>query len=322
MTRGFLTVHENFAAGFSAAMISVHEEIRGFKVLPIRVPVSRHLSKVSGEKEILHFIYLKPHQSKFNNNEDLDEKSIFIINLPKDITIKGLRGLFKQVSESSIVQELTVSNSLSHKDDVDLSKLTSEYFDSKNTELTASKSLKLPVNTALVTFVDKAAMKLFMSNLKQVSRSKSQSSLPQYKYQEINASGFIQKFKDNIYDVETLKQSINVALTDFNIKEADEMQALQESAAIIDEDGFQLVVGKHRKTKAAILGKTSHLKLSNNSELQDDLAKRQQKKEKQDFYRFQIREKKKQEMNDLLLKFREDQLRIKLMREKKKFRPY
>ena len=45
-------------------------------------------------------------------------------------------------------------------------------------------------------------------------------------------------------------------------------------------------------------------------------------KEKQDFYRFQLRQRKKEEMNELLNKFKLDQEKVRMMKEKKRFRPY
>ena len=51
------------------------------------------------------------------------------------------------------------------------------------------------------------------------------------------------------------------------------------------------------------------------------VKKKKNNKEKEDFYRFQLRERKKAEMNDLLRKFKQDQERIRTMKEKKRFRP-
>ena len=78
------------------------------------------------------------------------------------------------------------------------------------------------------------------------------------------------------------------------------------------------MVGPQRKTKAGILGKQ---KLA--ATVESEKAKSKMKsKEKQDFYRFQIRQRKKEEMNDLLNKFKMDQEKVRVMREKKRFRPY
>ena len=93
---------------------------------------------------------------------------------------------------------------------------------------------------------------------------------------------------------------------------------MQKQTEIVDEDGFTLVVGSHTKTKAGMLGKQKLLQAKE----QERSKKKLKRKEKDDFYRFQLREKKKAEMNDLLHKFKQDQERVKVMKERKRFRPY
>ena len=107
-------------------------------------------------------------------------------------------------------------------------------------------------------------------------------------------------------------------MKDFDNAEQESIENLQNQASLVDEDGFQLVVGSHRKTKAGILGKQNLA-----STVESEKAKnKMKKKEKQDFYRFQLRQRKKEEMNELLSKFKSDQEKVRLMKEKKRFRPY
>lgn len=317
------------------------DEIKGFRVLPVRVPTTKSIAKIYTQKELIHYIYLKQHllKTKDPQLDEKNDKSIFFINLPKDVDIKSLRNLFRQVSDASLIQEYSITNSLNEKNDVDLNKLTSEFFDAENKELNQqqqqqqqqqdqqkfdTQNLRFPINTGIVTFVDKSALKLFLNNVKKLtSKAKSWSSFPVYESsQTASYLKFINTYKSKIYNISDLKQQINVSLANFNRQEQEEMDQLQESATIVDDDGFQLVVSKHRKTKAAIMGKTNRLKLATNQDLNNEATKKSKKKEKQDFYRFQIRERKKQEMNQLLMKFKEDQARIRALRDKKRFRPY
>ena len=62
--------------------------------------------------------------------------------------------------------------------------------------------------------------------------------------------------------------------------------------------------------------------LATNKAVSEQAQAKMKKKEKQDFYRFQLRERKKEEMNELLRKFKSDQEKVKTMRDKKRFRPY
>ena len=67
------------------------------------------------------------------------------------------------------------------------------------------------------------------------------------------------------------------------------------------------------KTKAGILGKQ---KLASTVGVVKAQSK-MKSKEKQDFYRFQLRQRKKEEMNELLNKFKLDQEKVRMMKEKK-----
>ena len=179
---------------------------------------------------------------------------------------------------------------------LDMTQLTSgiEISVSEDDELRA----KLPRNCGIIRFVDKLAFSLAFSELKKRCSSK-------------------EKITGHL-DPQELSDSVSQALVQFDEAERESMEQLQQQALLVDEDGFTMVVGSHRKTKAGIMGRQ---KLASTVEVDKALAK-MKKKEKEDFYRFQLREKKKQEMNDLLSKFKQDQERVRLMREKKRFRPY
>ncbi|GME97750.1 unnamed protein product [[Candida] boidinii] len=119
-------------------------------------------------------------------------------------------------------------------------------------------------------------------------------------------------------DSESLEIESAESVLEFARKEQEAKDEIDNMKTITDEDGFTMVVGSHRKTKTGIMGS---LKKTNEIE-KEKAVKKMKRKEKQDFYRFQIREKKKQEMNHLLAKFKEDQERVKEMKEKRRFRPY
>lgn len=292
------------------------DEIKGFRVLPVRVTPSAAYTACA-EKEILHYVYVKQHQAK-SDDEGLVEKSVFVINMPNSIEdIKAMRALVRQVSDASLVQLFDIQRTL-NKTDVDLDRLTSEYFD-QNSEKRSLGPKLFPFNTGLVTFVDKSAMKLFLSGVKKIAKNGNYPSLVDIQGGEAR---YRKRMRLLILDADELQQQLKESIKEFNRLEAEEEEEVQNSGKIVDLDGFQLVVGKHRKTKAAILGKTDRLKLVNNPELSENLNKKADKKQRQDFYRFQIRERKKQEMNQLLMKFREDQARIQSLRERKRFRPY
>lgn len=52
-----------------------------------------------------------------------------------------------------------------------------------------------------------------------------------------------------------LSDAVSQALVDFDRAEQESRDNLQQQTQLVDEDGFTLVVGSHRKTKAGIMGK-------------------------------------------------------------------
>ncbi|KAI9028595.1 ribosomal RNA-processing protein 7-domain-containing protein [Hyaloraphidium curvatum] len=88
---------------------------------------------------------------------------------------------------------------------------------------------------------------------------------------------------------------------------------------LTDEEGFTLVV-RAKKGRNTARGRGGATVQSFRRE--DAAAVKPKKKELQDFYRFQIRQKKVGELVELRRKFEEDKKKIADMREKRKFRPY
>lgn len=112
-------------------------------------------------------------------------------------------------------------------------------------------------------------------------------------------------------------------MANFTKAEEREFSDARSMAGQVDADGFTLV-GSASKRKGGPLRPDPAATLSGGGVNPEDQSSNKSKKskEKKDFYRFQIREQKKQEMNGLLKRFREDQEKIKELKEKKRFRPY
>uniref|UniRef100_A0A5S6QQ02 RRM domain-containing protein n=1 Tax=Trichuris muris TaxID=70415 RepID=A0A5S6QQ02_TRIMR len=85
-----------------------------------------------------------------------------------------------------------------------------------------------------------------------------------------------------------------------------------------DEDGW-ITVTRSQKRKVIPKGKSYLEKLSAK---EMDKRKRASKQSETPFYRFQMRDSKKRQIEELQRKFEEDKKRIKLMMESRKFRPF
>lgn len=286
------------------------EEIKGFQVVPLLLQPSKFLKNQS----IKHYIYVKKHQS--NTDKELAERSLFLINPPINSTLSNIKNFFKKISQSSIIENffLNVEN-LDYE--INLTKLTTDLYDQDEKNL--QEGIKLPNGTGLVVFVDKAAANLAFSKIKKYVKN-SHEDLYQWNFNEDQPASirFTKAYQNDILPAEQTSEAVAQALEDFEKREADSISQLEEMKTLVDEDGFTMVVGKNRKTKKGILGKIDSV----NKVVKDKNEVKSKKKEKEDFYRFQIRERKKLEMNELVKKFRQDQERIKELKEKKRFRPY
>ncbi|KAH3667963.1 hypothetical protein OGAPHI_001717 [Ogataea philodendri] len=287
--------------------MSSQSQIKGYTVFPVVFEASKHTKKA------LHYMFIKKHVTK--SVPEAQSRSLFVVNIPVGSTVKDVRKVFGAVATGAIVESLETNdyfderNLINYELDIDLTKLTNE--EMTNTE----EKSRVPVGCAVVTFVDKPAMNLALSAIRKLMAA-SNPKYPVWKPEYTTGSKRYAASKK--LDPIQLAQQVEQAMVEFQQREQELKEELNNMQSLVDEDGFTLVVGSHRKTKNGILGS---LKRAADLEQDEKLTKKMKKKEKQDFYRFQIREKKKLEMNDLLNKFKEDQERVRQMKEKRQFKP-
>jgi ribosomal RNA-processing protein 7 len=167
----------------------------------------------------------------------------------------------------------------------------------------------------LITFVDKTACQRFLSKAKSYDPKTNP-----VKWTSFESSGrqrYLELHREKYIGREVLQENVDEYMEQFFQLEEERELEVQQMAGQVDDEGFTLVVGSKRKSKGGIANAKAV-----SQEVMANQANKKRKKEKTDFYRFQIRDQKKLEMNALLKKFQEDKEKIKEMREKKRFRPY
>lgn len=278
-------------------------EIKGFQVLLVSLP----------DNAQPHYIYYRRHESKQDSSSK--HQSLFLCNVPVETTLAVVRKFLSQVAIGSTVEEYIPSVLTGKNEEVwiDLRRLTSELA----VEEPKSEGHFLPKNCGIVKFVDKAACSLAFLALKKLTSARESSAWP-LSSASFGRQYYLEQMHKKVLDPQKLAEDVAQALIDFDRAEAESVADLKRQTQMVDEDGFTLVVGSHRKTKAGILGKQRIAATVELDKAQDKLKK----KEHADFYRFQLRQKKKEEMNELLVKFKLDQEKVRNMREKKRYRPY
>lgn len=288
---------------------------KGFLPLPISIPAVANLEKST------HLCHIKPHMSKDPNEQADTTRSLFLINPLPFWTLDNVRKLFRQVSTGAHIEKIMVreaidlsrvtstGSGINYDLHINLSKLSNEEFGNELEDFE-----KLPFGSSVVTFLDRDGLELFLSSLKKIKKPLI------WNLENLQGEVGLSKYTKIPYlDRDMLEKEVAKTLSDFQNREKIAEEEVKGMREIVDEDGFTLVVGAQRKTKSEILGTMKKL-----ADLEQDEShnKKNKKKEKQDFYRFQIRERKKQEMNQLLSKFKEDQERVKIMKQKRRFKPY
>ena len=91
-----------------------------------------------------------------------------------------------------------------------------------------------------------------------------------------------------------------------------------------DEDGFVTVTRHHKKNvnRDKASGATMVAISSGRLKTDDSNRKKKDSKERVDFYRFQMREAKREKLAELRRKFNEDKDKIAKMKESRRFKPY
>jgi ribosomal RNA-processing protein 7 len=102
----------------------------------------------------------------------------------------------------------------------------------------------------------------------------------------------------------------------FEAKEEQSKLARDKAATLPDEDGFITV---HRKRKRPTTAEEEREAYANHKKKRTRGKKRQT--ELKHFYRFQIREEKRERLAELRQNFEQDKARVQRMKQQRKFRP-
>lgn len=303
-------------------MTHINSMKNGFLVIPFKLPENQVLSKSNNNNNsndnistpACHYMFMKKHQAK----QEQESNCIFLVNIPLLTNLESMKSVIREIclkyNTVSHVEDLLYNDEFG-LNDVNLSSLTSSLMTVPDD---ISETRFTPRNTALLKFVDKSSLDNCWNALLKYSNLSNIEKFVTWDYNRPSMSTFINFYRP--LDLDYLKEDVHSHLSIFEQRE----QAAQEEVqgTIVDEDGFTLVVGKNTKSLNSI-----RKKILQKNPLTKHTAKTKpvtmvDKKAKNDFYRFQVRERKKQEINQLLSKFKEDQERIKVMKAKKKFNPY
>ena len=295
-------------------MAKVASNVDGFAVLPIELPPSSVLSTPSK-----HYIYLKPHDPSLPDPNAA--RSLFVANIPVTATELHFRHLFATQLAAGRVERVE-SSDLPNIPWADDAKLNAKNGRKRKRITEEDLQIELQVHQlpavwerthhtsgsyAVVVFVDrqsmeaglKAAKKAVKLSLRIVWGHGVEDKLfGLQRYKAHNHSQYVQR--------KELLQSVDSYMSAYSKMEEARTRADAKKRQMPDEEGFVTVT---KGTRGGVV----------RMEDAKELGEKQTAKSKglDNFYRFQMRERRKEEQGEFLRKFEEDKRRIDEMKERR-----
>lgn len=313
-------------------MTEIPVSIGDFSVLPVTIP-----PLPSYPHPATHHIYVRRNAPKIPTQND--PRSLFLTNVPVDSTELHLRGLFTALVGAGRFESATFDEERkpSHTE-ADLlpgqaarlaahskkRKREDDVVERAKEEAAAqlpsswSRTLRRSGSSAVVLLADEKSAERALKAIAKANRTKRYPTWGEGVEGRVPPLGsrWLKAHARLTYpDKAVVEESVNTFFTMFNRKEQEAADLAKRLRNEPDEDGFVTVT---RGGRAAPAGKREA------EEARKKMLEKAagMKEELSNFYRFQLREKKKAEQEELLKRFEDDKRKVSAMREKRaKFRP-
>ena len=299
-----------------------------FMIIPLSIPSFTKLEKGSISpfkhtvsvscdslsEELCHYVFVRPHESKKSNDLYPKDKNLFMVNLPIDTTIPHLQRLFRHCG--------TISRVEFHRD-----QMVEEFKDFN--PISSHLNLHKSASNAHVIVENEDAIHRVMT-MKSRKRMWTTSSHNENNENETEIKDedqiipfgivkWIQNYLHSIPETQILQESVDKELLEFEEYEYEMKKEALAKRNVPDADGFITVTrargrrNTNKDEKGASVVAVSQKQVAN---------LKPKNKELPDFYRFQMRENKRNQLADLRQKFELDKKRIEELKRRRKFKPY
>ena len=301
-----------------------------FAILPIRMPPVPSFPKTA-----IHEVRIRRNAPKAPTPND--SRSLFLKNVPADSTEPHFRAVFTDLVGAGRFETIIFDDETKTALPVDPAyavKVTALARKRKRAEVEMEErereeeATRLPEiwtrqlhrssGTAIVLLADEKSVHLVLKAIAKVQKTKKYPIWGENladKVPSLGSSWVSTHLQLCRVDKTETQTAVHAFFNAFNRKEKDAAELSKRLRNEPDEDGFVTVTRGGRAAPAS---------RSEAEEAKQKMIDKQEKKksETQDFYRFQLRERRKQEQFALLKRFQEDRRKVDAMREKRgKFRP-
>ncbi|KAI1370774.1 ribosomal RNA-processing protein 7-domain-containing protein [Hypoxylon crocopeplum] len=300
----------------------------GFSILPVSIPPLPSFSV-----EATHYLYLRKSTPKIPTPDD--SRSLFIANIPCDSTDVHFRALFTSLIGAGRFESIAFSGDkisesshepaqairlAAHKKRKRIEEEIRNAKDEAAAELPSTWTRKLyrSGSSAVALLADERSVEQVLKAVKKLRKRKD---YPVWgegvedKAPPLGSQWLKEHNRLSYPGNDVVQATMDVYFTVFNRKEKAAEQLAKRLRNEPDEDGFVTVTRGGRAAPA---------RRDEAEEAKQKMLERQQKKkdEMTNFYRFQMRERRKAEQAEMLKRFEEDKKRVRAMKEKRgKFRP-
>ena len=285
-------------------------EVGGFVALPLRFPATR-----AWNIETHHWLYVKPNQPK----QDLsghEERELWIGNVPIDATENSIRSVVTALIGAGRVEEVRFEAEGRKKQDI--SKSTHVKRKNSPNELEAVHSLPriterdvhMSGGTAVIRLADRASAELTLKAArKRAKRGEDVQWEPDSSAPALGSARYKAHHALRFPPPSALLASADAYMAAYAERETEHARQLAQQRMEPDEDGFVKVVRG---------GRTGPARMAEVKAKEEELKKRGEKRMRPDFYRFQLRERKKEEAKGLVDQFAEDARKLEELRKRKR----
>ncbi|KAJ8655345.1 hypothetical protein O0I10_009034 [Lichtheimia ornata] len=269
------------------------QDFLGFKVLPVLV-----------DDNCRHYIYMRKHESR-NSFHQAADRTLFVVNLPVDATEASLQDLFTPYGTIVYVQfpgDPAYEPPVKPKTKAARMKLKQQQLEKEAADKAKWRHLLHTGASAHIVFqseeeVDKV-LDMPSDDIKRWKTGKSSD-------QPLGYKRYMMHYKKIRPDPSLLQQQVDTFMSKFKAEEYQREREEEERRNQMDEDGFTVVT----RPKKKLVADTPEIVVKKPREFLD-------------FYRFQVREKKQNELSELRRRFEEDKQKIAKQKEARRFKPY
>lgn len=307
-------------------------QVQDFHILPLHIT-----THPSFPKETTHNLYLRANAPKIPTDDT--PRELFLVNVPVDATQSHLRALFAEQLGGGRVEDVEFEGSrvgrgikapsIRQDGRSKKRKRGSEGAVMAGADETGDEVGLLPETwdrhlhrsggTAVVRFVDATSAELSLRAIRHAAKTSKRITWPsddEVGAPPLGSARYKRHHELRYPDHAELQASVDAYMSAFSAAEAKRERERVRSRSVPDDDGFVTVTRGGRNAPAAV-GEVG-VEKAEDVEVERKKRKKEKKRVGEDFYRFQLRERRKAEARGLVEGFEEDRRRVDEMRERKR----